>query len=231
MGQNAQIGRWPRGVIKLDWMLLAVGAIAVLLLVGTTFRITTGDDGVRTVRDRFTLREGDNLLAFQDFTFGADGWSPQLTSSRLRGIGPVLGPFRDEPVRRAFELPVGADAVFVEFNVHMLGTWEEEDTFTIALGELGILTLLPSGPDPSAILADGPLIAVDRRVITPQPTETDLPGTTAAFVSHTIRIAMEDPGESLVLRLRAAVAGGGSWTLDNLTVVATSGDGRRQDVP
>ncbi len=214
---------------------MTVVAMAALLVIGTWIPITTGAEDSRRIGDLFAMRDGDVLLAFQDFTFGAEGWSHGQTSDRLSGIGPALGPFNDEAVRHSFELPVNADAVQLEFNVHMIGDWGNADTLTVSLGELGVVTLTASGathdahaPDASAMVAqDGIRVAVQRRVITPQRSETALPDTTRTFVSHIVRIAVTDPAESVVLRLVADIDGAGAWMLDNLTVVALSLDGGR----
>ncbi len=231
MEQNAQTGRAPRGIITIDWMLLVVGAIALLLLFGTAVRIAGDDDPSRRLNDLFSMHANDDLVAFQDFSFGADDWTPNQTTDRLPGIGPVLGPFADDSVERAFVLPVGTDQVHVMLDLHLLGEWSDDDVLRLWLGEYEVLTLQVPGPDAaeplqSMVEVDGVQILTQRRIITPQQPEGALPGTVSAFASHAIRMRINQPAEALVLRLRADAGDAARWTLDNLTVVATVGDAR-----
>lgn len=229
MGQIARTARSQRGVIALDWMLMTVAAIAVLLLIGTMVRISAGDEDTQRVGDLLAMRAGDDLLAFQDFTFGAPGWAPADTSDRLHGIGPVLGPFSTEAVHRAFEIPVNAYAANMVFDLHLLGDWGAQDLLHISLGEIEVLRLQASDVTAATGLVDerdGIRVVVERRSIAPQPSEISLPGSVAPFVSHTIRIGITDPGQTLVLRLSAEAGGDATWALDNLTVVAVVDDRR-----
>lgn len=229
MGQKAQTDRSPRGHITIDWMVLAVACIAVLFLVGTMLRSAVDADAFHTTGFQ-ELGGDDTLLAFQDFSFDAEGWTPSPTSDRLPGLGPVLGPFGAEPVQRSFAMPANAAQAQVAFDLHLIGDWAGEGGVQLSLGQDLLLTAqLAEGAAPEDIVLnvtehDGVAVALHHSAVSPRPAEASLPGTTADFMTLRIRVHVTQPGETLSLRLSADVAGEAQWTLDNFTVVTTSGD-------
>lgn len=232
MGQNARIDQSQRGFVTIDWMVLAVACIAVLFLIGTMIRVSVDADEVRTVG--FSELAGDDtLLAFQDFSFDATGWDPSDTSDSQPGLGPVLGPFVGEAVQRSFAMPTDPAIVHVTFDLHLIGAWAGQGDFHISVGGEEVLTIgLPAdagaGADAIELEAaeiSGLRIAVDRNAVSPRRAEATLPGGNDDFVTLRIGLHVTEPDETLALRLMAEAEGDARWTLDNLTVVATSGDG------
>lgn len=233
MGQNAQTGRSPRGHITIDWMVLAVACIALLFLFGTLLR-TSVDGDAFTTNDFQELSGNDTLLAFQDFSFDADGWDPSDTSDRLPGIGPALGPFGAEPVQRSFPMPVNATMAEVTLDLHLVGDWVGQEGFYVSLGGQQVLSIqLPEDAESGEIdfeasESDGVMIAVQSSTVTPRPAEAALPGPTDGFVTLRIGLSVSEPQETLALRFQAEIEGDARWSLDNFTVIATSGDGLSQ---
>lgn len=233
MGQNAQTDRSPRGFITIDWMVLAVACIALLFLLGTLLR-TSVDADVIGDNDFQELGERDTLLAFQDFSFDAVGWDPSETSDRLPGIGPALGPFGAEPVQRSFPMPVNATMARITLDLHLLGDWAGQGTFQVSLGEQEVLTIqLPADAEGGAIdfeatQSDSVMIAVQSSTVSPRRLEAALPGARDDFVTLRIGLSVAEPPETLALRFLAEVEGDARWSLDNFTVIATSGDGLTQ---
>lgn len=233
MGQKAQTDRSPRGHVTIDWMVLAVAFIATLFLVGTMLRSAVDSDVV-TVTGFQELGGNDTLLAFQDFSFDADGWTPSSTSDRLPGLGPVLGAFGAEPVQRSFAIPTDAESAQLAFDLHLLGDWAQEGAFHISVGETEVLTV--SLPDPAdfrdleiqAADMNDVSVAVQTTFVSPRSAEAILPGANDDFVTLHIRLVVVQPAETLTLRLNADADAEARWTLDNLTVIATSGDGVSQ---
>lgn len=233
MGQKAQTGRSPRGYITIDWMVLAMACIALLFLVGTMLRSAVDADAVAATGFQ-ELGGDDRLLAFQDFSFDADGWAPSSTSDRLPGLGPVLGPFGPEPVQRSFALSADAMMALLMFDLHLMSDWTEAGAFHISLGQTEVLTV--SLPDPSDLTdvalqaADiaGLSVAVQTTFVSPRRGEAVLPGANDDFVTLRIRLGVTRPEETLTLRLHGEAGAEARWSLDNLTVVATSGDRSRQ---
>lgn len=230
MGQNAQTDRSPRGYITIDWMVLAMACIATLFLLGTLLRTSVEAGAVRG--DGFQELSGrDALLAFQDFSFDATGWDPSDTSDRLPGLGPVLGPFSTEPVQRSFAMPADAASTQMTFDLHMVGDWSTQGVFHVSLGVDEVLTVELPGQEEAQEIAlqvtesDRFTVAVQSTFVTPRAGEASLPGANNNFVTLRVRLSVVDPDETLTLRLHAEAEGDARWTLDNLTVVATSGDG------
>ncbi|MBY4894389.1 hypothetical protein KUL25_16660 [Rhodobacteraceae bacterium N5(2021)] len=207
-----------------------MACIAILFLVGTMWRTAVDADSVTATGYR-ELRGDDTLLAFQDFSFDADGWTPASVSDRLPGLGPVLGPFGVEPVQRSFPMPADATAAQVTFDLHLVGDWAEQGAFHIALGRTEVLTVSLSDSadlrdvDLHAAEMDGLSVAVQSTFVSPRRAEATLPGASDDFVTLRVHLGVEQPDETLTLRLQGDAEGEARWTLDNLTVVANSGDG------
>ncbi len=229
MGQNAHPGRSQRALISIDWMLLTVAVIVLLFCFSAFIRISADPDPARQQGGLFALTSSDDLLAFQDFSFGSDGWAPADTTDRLAGLGPVLGPFVDEEVTRAFQLPVDTHSVDIRFDLHLIGEWTSQDVITILVDGEEVVTLnraeTTEGSGVRSTWAEGTDfdINVVEAVISPRPAEPALPGATEeAFTSLTISLRTTDASDTLSLQLRAEAGAGVSWTLDNLAVVATT---------
>ncbi|GAB5447075.1 hypothetical protein [Gymnodinialimonas sp.] len=209
-------------------MVLAVACIATLFLVGTMLRSTVDADAA-TLTGFQELGGNDTLLAFQDFSFNAEGWTPASTSDRLPGLGPVLGPFGVEPVQRSFAMPANATEAVATFDLHLVGDWAAEGGLQLSLGQDLVLTAeLAEGAAPEDITLsvtepDGVTLAVQTLAVSPRPAEAALPGASTDFVTLHVRLHTTEPGETMVLRLSADVAGEAQWTLDNLAVVTTVG--------
>lgn len=228
MGQNAHVSKSRRGFVTIDWMVLAVACIAMLLFIGTIIRISVDADAAVEAEGFHELGGTDTLLAFQDFSFDAEGWNPTQMSDALPGLGPVLGPFVGEEVQRSFSMPTDARAAHLTFDLHLVGNWSSERDFHISLGREEVLTIRlldDDAVDLDAAEVDGIAIFADRTNVSPRRAEATLPGASDDFVTLHIAVHVTEPAETLVLRLMAEAEGDASWTLDNLTVVATSGDG------
>ena len=230
-------------------MLACVAAIAILLFVGSTIRTHTDTDPTRGVGGLRILADGDELLAFQDFGFGAEGWQPEVATSRIAGLGPVMGPITNEAVTRVFALPQGVPSVHLAMDLHLLGNWTGR--LRLSIDGVEILALTRPGPDQAAsdtVVTEGAgHVAVIRATEVALPAAaTDLPGAAGRYTSYSLRMNVVPRGTSLELRLQAeggpaspgteAVAGSGAgtvadggdgvapvWALDNLTVIALAG--------
>lgn len=229
MGQNAQTGQTPRGVVTIDWMVLAVAAIALLFLIGTMIRTSVEIDPTADGGGLRALGGGDTLLAFQDFSFDADNWTPSTTSADLPGLGPVLGPFSDDAVQRSFTLPTTARAAIITFDLHLLGDWTEAGRLRIGLDEVEAVVLRTgpdAGDDPVSMQVNdvnGLQVRVSHSTVTPRTPEAVFVATDQSFDVVRVQLRLNDPDGSLTLRLQAEAGGDARWTLDNLSVVAITG--------
>lgn len=229
MGQDAHTEQRPRGVVTVDWMVMTVAAIALLFLIGTMIRTSVEVDPTADGGGLRALGADDTLLAFQDFSFDADNWLPSTTSDDLPGLGPVLGPFSDDAVQRSFTMPTTASTAIMSFEVHMIGPWSDDGTLRIALGEVEALTLR-AGADGEAPVAlelieqDGIAVRVSHTAVTPRTPDTTLGAVADSFLVVRVQMVVDDPDGSITLRLQAEADDDAQWTLDNLSVVALSGD-------
>lgn len=233
MGHNAHPHRIRGAIISIDWMLLSVALIVVLLCLGVFVRIANEREPIRQQGGFLTLGEDDNLLAFEDFTFGAGDWSPGQTSELAGNLGPVLGPFSDDEVSREFDLPAYAEELRLSFDVHLHNAWAENDSLRVAIGDRETLniTLNPVVFGPSATTASGSRrnnmsVEVTQTEIAPRPAEPVLPGAEEpAIQSFRVSIRMQAESDRLRLRLWADTSDAGAWSLDNFALVATGDDG------
>lgn len=229
MGQYVRTGSPQRGLVTIDWMLASVAAIVVLLFVGSMIRTTNEHDPIRGVGGLRILAEGDELLAFQDFGFDAEGWSPDDTTNRLAGLGPVLGPFTGETAQRTFVVPDGLTNVDVAMDLHLFGDWSAP--LRVAVDEAEYLLL--RRPDDSGDQAEVATTAIGRHRVSVTASEMTvvaqelaLPGTDVSFTSYVVRMNLQVPDGEFTLRIGAMDApepgSGAVWALDNVTVIAIS---------
>jgi hypothetical protein len=61
----------------------------------------------------------ETLVAFEDFSFGAQGWTAPRTASRPRGSSAVFGPFDTGAVGKSFALPMDTARVRIGFDLHL----------------------------------------------------------------------------------------------------------------
>ncbi len=230
MGQNARPGRAERALISIDGMLLAVALFVMLVCIGAFIRITAEPHALRQQHGLLALNSADSLLAFEDFSHGGGDWSPATTSSRLTGLGPVLGPFTDDPVERSFRLPIDTSTVQVSFDIHLLGDWSDTDELRVALDETEAVTITLETRDRAEVFAThtipdavGVDVLLEQTIISPRAAEPALPTTTEeAIVTLHIVLQTVPRSDILSLGLQARPSEGASWTLDNLAVVATT---------
>ncbi|WP_224816763.1 hypothetical protein [Hasllibacter sp. MH4015] len=219
MGQNARIGSRPRGLITIDWVLACVAMLSIFLAAGVLIRTSVETDPTRGVGGVRILSDSDTLLAFQDFEFEAEGWRPDLTTTEIAGLGPVLGPFTDDAVTRSLSVADDITDLYIAFDLHLLGAWD--GALAIAANETALAAVTPSDlAETTADRGEGFTILTRGEAITPQPGEAELPGRDASFVTLSVRIQAQDPDTNIALRLSASDAGeGASWALDNFTVI------------
>ncbi|MEX3017187.1 hypothetical protein [Gymnodinialimonas hymeniacidonis] len=230
MGQNARQGRAERALISIDGMLLVVALFVMLVCIGAFIRITTEPHALRQQHGLLALNTADDLLAFEDFSFGGGEWSPATTSERLTGLGPVLGPFTDEPVERSFRLPIDTQSVRVSFDIHLLGGWSERDVLRVSLDGSETVAITLGARNGDQIPTDAAVpegadidVLVDQTLISPRPAEPALPtATEEAIVTLHIALQTAPAADILLLGLASDPSEGASWTLDNLAVVATT---------
>ncbi len=224
MGQYSHTAAPQRGMVTIDWMLASVGGIALLLFVGSMIRTNLETDPTRDVGGFRILADGDELLAFQDFSFGAAGWNLSETTTDLPGLGPVLGPNGAAPVNRSFSVPDGTDNVHLSFDLHLIGDWAGD--IHIALDQVDVLALTrpdPAGDVPglTASRVGGHLAAAQPVEVTPTTADGTPPGSADGFTTYSVLLHVADPGDGFMLRFwtEASVGPEASWALDNVTAI------------
>lgn len=225
MGQNVPIRPFSRG-LTIDWMLLAVAAMAAALVAGTLIRTSTDADPTRSVGGLRVLGEGDVLVAYEDYSFGADGWTFPLSENVAPGIGGVLGRFADQRVERVFDLPPDARQVEATFDLILIDDWADAPLRFWVNGEVALVLTgsTREGAQAGIELSDLPGLDVTVFEDAP-PRERGYSSNGAADMERvfTLRVLMTDPGTTLTLTFMSEQAGPiaeASWALDNLIVIA-----------
>lgn len=226
MGQIAQNHRAKTARISIDWMVLSVAIFALTLLLLTLPR---GNAAERTLAlgGLQTLEPNDAVLAFQDFSFGAEGWTPDATEDRLAGLGPVLGRFMDETLERTIIVPEGTANVIVQLDLHLAGAWTPDSAIVIAVDGTEAVRIPWPDTDAAADVftasAQGLRADVSAFEITPRRPDTALPGPTPALASFAVSLSIAAAPGDLTLSFAPAMPPdrvGATWAIDNFSAVA-----------
>lgn len=225
-----------RGHVTLDWLLIAVGLAAGALLAGAVIR--TGDGGqsarfgthIGGVR---SLSDTDRLVAFEDMSTGATGWSGGARNDDHLGLGAIWLAEPGTALTRDIALPDGTVRAVLSLDLIAIDDWALEG-LEIALDGAPILRhRFTTRPDldrldpPANRSAD--LVAV--RAQTEPPREMGFASGTPALEDErlTVEIAVTTPGTQLALSITPLPAEDGDndapaplWAVDNLVVVAES---------
>lgn len=185
--------------VSVDWMLIAITAIAAILLITATIRTDTGGGrvGVAEAGGLPVLSADQRLVAFEDFSFGATGWTGEVASRPGRAAG-VLGPVAEGDAQKSFVLPDGTRRVEITFDLHLSDGWTGEG-LSIRLDDVTMVDGY------RAVAVNGGSL---RRI--------EEAGRTRWSVS--LRAAAAD---EVTLRIGSDGRPGTHWAIDNVLVVAT----------
>jgi hypothetical protein len=182
--------------ISVDWSLIAITVFAVALLVVTTVR--TGPEHVPGTPLRSggleVLGSHETLVAFEDFSFGAQGWTgtaDRISAARV----PVFGPFDTGAIGKSFALPMDTARVRIGFDMHLP---EAGDGFSVRVNGQSVI-------EGGLALASSNAV-VDRR---------DQSG------EYTVWILLDRPGDTVALEVEASPGLNAAWAIDNVSVIAS----------
>ena len=232
MGQNARSRGVHHAWISIDVLLLTIAVALTLFCIGAFIRIGSEPQTVPHPNGLVMLDSGDTLLAFQDFSFDADGWSHPTISDQIGGLGSVLGPFGNEDVVRTFSVPNDVSNVEITFDVNLHGEWGVSDAFTVSFGELEVLELVIAAvtDDHVALGIDvvdqaGLEVHIEQTRIDVRPDESALADAgDDTILNLRMILSVQPTSDTLTLGYAADANDGAIWTLDNLAVVARSDD-------
>jgi len=183
--------------ISVDWSLIAITAVAVALLVVTTIR--TGPEPVPGAPIRVggleVLGADQTLVAFEDFSFGAQGWTTQAASDG--DSAGIFGPFYMGAIEKRYVLPNGTEQVRLGFDLHLTDSDAAEAVSVHINGDPVIEAAAPLNGSNAGI----------RR------------GTSGAY---TVWILLDEPGDAVSLQVEAMSSQATSWAIDNVSVIATA---------
>ena len=184
--------------ISVDWSLIAITAVAVALLVGTTVRTAPVPEPASTVRSGGleVLGPHETLIAFEDFSFGAQGWTAPATYDLDRGVG-VFGPFDVGAVQKSFALPDDTSQVRLAFDLHLEDGQPSDGVSVRVNGQ-------------SVIEAASVLNAANA--VVRQHADTD---------DYAVWILLDRPGDTVSLEVEAIPGSNAGWAIDNVSVIAT----------
>ena len=184
--------------ISVDWSLIAITLVAVMLLVVTTVR--TGPVHVSGTPFRSggleVLGAGETLIAFEDFSFGAPGWTTTAAQTS-RADGPVYGPFDTGAATKDFAVPAGATQVRVGFDLYLTGD-QAGDGFGVLI-------------DGESVIERGTPLAASNAVVSHH----------AGTGAYAVMILLDRPGDAVSLEIQGAPGPDAAWAIDNVSVVAS----------
>lgn len=184
--------------ISIDWSLIAITLAAALLLAATMIRTATPQEPWQSLQTGglHVLGADETLVAFEDFSFGAQGWDGIVARTAPDG-GAVYGPFRGGAAQKTFDLPSDTAELRIAFNLHPTDP-DTRSGFTVRIN--GQPVIEDAAPlDPSAA-------RVTRR---------DADG------SYAVRVLLDQPGDAVSVRIEAVPGRDAAWAIDNVSVIAT----------
>lgn len=231
MGQNARSRGVYHARISVDVLLLAMAVALTLFCIGAFIRIGPDPQATPNQNGLLALQPGDELLAFEDFSFGAENWSHPTTSDQIGGLGPVLGPFTNERVTRTIEVPEGARDLQVIFDVHLHGEWNLADGLTVALGGERLLDLTIAGVSEDHLALDIAIAETSDMDVHVEQTSIPVRPDVSAVAEDddtailNLRMTFSGPPAAgmMTLGVSAQSSNDALWTLDNLAIVASGG--------
>lgn len=121
--------------VSVDWMLIAITGLAAILLIASTIRTDTDAPTTRTPASGGlpVLSSNQRLVAFEDFSFGANGWmrSGEAVETATGPVGAGLG-------EKTYALPIGTEWVEIAFDLH-LPTDEAGEDLVISLNGVPVI--------------------------------------------------------------------------------------------
>ena len=184
--------------ISVDWSLIAITLVAVALLAATTIRIHTPPVPGQAVQTGGlnVLGADETLVAFEDFSFGAHGWTS--TAARASGQGAtVYGPFAVGAVQKTFSLPSDTAQVRVAFDLYLADD-TASDGFSVRVNG-------------RSVIEGAAALNASNAVVTRRGTAGD----------YAVWISLDHPGDALSVQVEAIPGPDAAWAIDNVSVVAT----------
>jgi hypothetical protein len=184
--------------ISVDWSLIAITVLALALLIVTTVRTTPVAEPGTPVRTGGleVLGAHETLVAFEDFSFGAQGWTTTAGQGADTAAG-VFGPFDTGAVEKRFALPIGTAQVRLAFDLHLADV-PASDGFSVRVNGQPVI---------EGATAISPSQAVVR-----QRSDTG---------DYAVWILLDEPGDAVALEVEAIPGPDAGWTIDNVSVVAS----------
>lgn len=185
--------------ITVDWSLIAITVVAASLLVATSVRTTPEPvpGQSRVAGGLHVLEKDERLISFEDFNFGAHGWSAASLPASGAGVAAsAFGPFNVTTIAKSYSLPSDTAQVRVAFDLHLIDGWSGDGLTVSVNGEPVIANLSEATGGSNVVLRQDP--------------QGD----------YAVWIALDDPGEIMSLELGVTPGVDAAWAIDNLSVVA-----------
>lgn len=184
--------------ISVDWSLIAITAVAVAFLVVTTVRTAPVVEPGTPIRSGGldVLGADETLIAFEDFSFGAQGWTATTAPDFDRALG-VFGPFEVGAVHKNFALPDDTSQVRLAFDLH-LSDGQASNGFSVRVNGQSVIEGASSLDATNAVVR--------------QRTE---PG------DYAVWILLDQPGNAVSLEVEAIPGSDAGWAIDNVSVIAS----------
>lgn len=183
---------------SVDWSLIAITAVALALLVVTSVRTGPVLAPGAPVRSGGleVLGANETLIAFEDFSFGAQGWTATAAQGPDRGTG-VYGPFAVGAVQKSFTLPNDTRQVRLSFDLHLAAD-RESPGFSVRVNGESMIE--------GATALDASNTVVRQRADTGE---------------YAVWILLDQPGEAVSLEVEAIPGSAEGWAIDNVSVIAS----------
>ncbi|MFV1874263.1 hypothetical protein [Nioella sp.] len=220
------------GAVTTDYVVLSAGVVGVGIAVLNS--TSTGIENLAsdidaTLRGNIVNSSFARQSYFDDFENGAGFWFGGVTDASEAAYGGLLGPYGGssgaEIVTRTYDLMSGYDAAVIEFDLHAIDSWDNEEFIMFVDGNpisSHSFAWQSDGVTDSWTTSDGNYNisiepAGDRGHI----------GYSSDWVdqSFTVRVEVTDPGPSMSVGFGSTLNQGvadESWAVDNVAVTSTN---------
>ncbi len=227
--------RSESGAVTTDFVVLTAGVVGLGLatvgVVTTGLETTSGDIEATlsgtSVNDSFARQS-----YFDDFENGSSGWIGAITDASDEWFGGILGPYSGsggaEIVSRTYDLLSGYDYAVVEFDLHAIDSWDNEQFVMFVNGDPITSQTFQWGQDGTTgswTTDDGAYSVIvepngDRAQLGYNPSWEDQ--------SFSVRVEVADPGQEMTVGFGSTLnqeTYDESWGVDNVAVTSTNDPG------
>jgi len=220
------------GAVTTDYVMLSASVVGmgIAVLNSTATGVETLADDINTaLTGQIVNTNFARAGYFDDFESGSGFWVGGQTDDSEEAYGGILGPYGGtdgaEAVTRTYDLMSGYDTAVVEFDLHAIDSWDNEDFIVFIDGEpvsSHNFRWQEDGTTGGWTTADG---NYNVSIESDGPRQHTGYNTEWTDQSYSVRVEVTDPGPSMSVGFGSTLTQSvqdESWAVDNVGVTSTN---------